>query len=288
MEIAEIVTLIILFFIGAALGSFACCQAWRLRLKETKKSNPGKWSVCLSCGKRLSAKENIPIFSWLFQRGKCRHCGAKIGKAEILSELSLAAALVGLGAYFYPQVIAVFTSGQIFNIVMLILTMLLLIISIIIMWILMIYDAKWQKLPVKLLVVLNITAVIYAVVSIISVIVSSDSIGSIFTYLLSMAIAVALLGGMYFCLSFFSKEKLVGSGDWLVALPIALILGNWWLALVTLFISNLLGSIFGTILRVKKGTRQIPFGPFLIIGFTIVYAAQPWLLSLISNLRILV
>lgn len=288
MEIAEIVTLIILFFIGAALGSFACCQAWRLRLKETKKSNPGKWSVCLSCGKRLSAKENLPIFSWLFQRGKCRHCGAKIGKAEILSELSLAAALVGLGAYFYPQVIAVFTSGQIFNIVMLILTMLLLIISIIIMWILMIYDAKWQKLPVKLLVVLNITAVIYAVVSIISVIVSSDSIGSIFTYLLSMAIAVALLGGMYFCLSFFSKEKLVGSGDWLVALPIALILGNWWLALVTLFISNLLGSIFGTILRVKKGTRQIPFGPFLIIGFTIVYAAQPWLLSLISNLRILV
>jgi len=288
MEIAEIVTLIILFFIGAALGSFACCQAWRLRLKETKKSNPGKWSVCLSCGKRLSAKENLPIFSWLFQRGKCRHCGAKIGKAEILSELSLAAALVGLGAYFYPQVIAVFTSGQIFNIVMLILTMLLLIISIIIMWILMIYDAKWQELPVKLLVVLNITAVVYAVVSIISVIVSSDSIGSIFTYLLSMAIAVALLGGMYFCLSFFSKEKLVGSGDWLVALPIALMLGNWWLALVTLFISNLLGSIFGTILRVKKGTRQIPFGPFLIIGFTIVYAAQPWLLSLISNLRILV
>lgn len=288
MEIAEIVTLIILFFIGAALGSFACCQAWRLRLKETKKSNPGKWSVCLSCGQRLSAKENLPIFSWLFQRGKCRHCGAKIGKAEILSELSLAAALVGLGAYFYPQVITVFTSGQIFNIVMLILTMLLLIISIIIMWILMIYDAKWQKLPVKLLVVLNITAVVYAVVSIISVIVSSDSIGSIFTYLLSMAIAVALLGGMYFCLSFFSKEKLVGSGDWLVALPIALMLGNWWLALVTLFISNLLGSIFGTILRVKKGTRQIPFGPFLIIGFTIVYAAQPWLLSLISNLRILV
>lgn len=288
MEIAEIVTLIILFFIGAALGSFACCQAWRLRLKETKKSNPGKWSVCLSCGKRLSAKENLPIFSWLFQRGKCRHCSAKIGKAEILSELSLAAAFVALGAYFYPQVIAVFASGQIFNIVMLILTMLLLIISIIIMWILMIYDAKWQKLPVKLLVVLNIIAVIYAVVSIISVIVSSDSIGSIFTYLLSMAIAVALLGGMYFCLSFFSKEKLVGSGDWLVALPIALMLGNWWLALVTLFISNLLGSIFGTILRVKKGTRQIPFGPFLIIGFTIVYAAQPWLLSLISNLRILV
>ncbi len=286
MEIAEIVTLIILFIVGAIFGSFACCQAWRLRLKETNKKNPGKWSVCMSCGKRLSTHENIPIFSWLFQRGKCSHCGARIGKAEILSELSLGLAFVAMGAFFYPQAASIFASGHIYNIIALIASMLLLIVSIIIMWILMIYDAKWQKLPVNLLTILNILAGVYAIIQLIGAIINADASQAITSYIFGLIIAVAILGGMYFCLSFFSKEKLVGSGDWLLALPIALLLGNWWLALVTLFISNLLGSIVGTVLKIKKGTKQIPFGPFLVIGFIIVYAIQPWLLSLISGLSI--
>ena len=286
MEIAEIVTLIILFFVGAVFGSFACCQARRLRLKETKKQNPGKWSVCLSCGKKLTFGENIPIISWLIQRGKCRHCGAKIGKTEILSELSLAVAFVALGAYFYPLTIATFTTGNAYNMVALIASMLLLIVSIIIMWILMIYDAKWQRLPVPLLTMLNICAIMYAILQFVGVILVANNSGEIFSYLFNLLIAVVILAGIYFCLSFFSKEKLVGSGDWMLALPIALILGNWWLALVALFISNFLGSIFGMVLKVKKDVKQIPFGPFLVVGFVIVYCAQPWLLSLIASLSL--
>ena len=286
MVISEILVLIFLFITGAILGSFACCQAWRLRLKETGKTSPGKWSVCLSCGERLSAKENLPILSWLFQRGKCRHCGASIGKAEILSELSLGLAMVAFGIYFYPKTIDVFSHGNAYDMVALVASMLLLIITITIMWILMIYDAKWQKLPTHLLTILNICAIIYTILQLVGVILVAPNSQTVFSYLASLAISVVILGGIYFCLSFFSKEKLVGAGDWLLALPIALLLGNWWLALVALFVSNLLGSIFGVIIKIKKGAKQIPFGPFLVIAFTIVYTIQPWLLSLVENLNL--
>lgn len=286
MVVTEVVVLIILFIIGAILGSFACCQAWRLHLKETGEKNPSKRSVCMSCGKKLSVKENIPIVSWLAQRGKCRHCKAKIGKSEILSEISLGLALVALGACFYPHTISVFTTGNAYDMVALIASMLLLIISITLMWILMVYDAKWQKLPVPILTILITCAIIYTILQLVGVILVATSAQDVISYLINLLLSAIILAGIYFCLSVFSKEKLVGSGDWMLALPIALMLGNWWLALVALFISNLLGSIFGAVLKIKKGTKMIPFGPFLIIAFVAVFAAQDWLLSLIAGLNL--
>lgn len=291
MEIAEIITLIICFILGAMLGSFACCQAWRLRLKQLKKQDPGKWSVCLSCGKRLKASENIPILSWLVQRGRCKHCGAHIGKAEFLSELSLGLSLAALGAFFYPEVKNAFRLGfssstpMLFPTpLMLCLIILMLIISMTVMWILLIYDAKWQELPVKLLTILNACAIIITILHFVGLAFNFQSISDLVPPLLNTLGAAAILGGTYFCLYFFSKERLVGSGDWLVALPIALILGNWWLALITLFLANMLGSIVGIFLKFKKGFRQIPFGPFLILAFVVVYVMQPWLLSLVAGL----
>ena len=268
---------VILFIIGAIFGSFACCQAWRLRLKQIGKKSPGKWSVWLSCKARLKPSENIPVLSWMAQRGKCRHCGANIGKVEILSELSLGMTFVAFGAYLYPKYVSVIASTNPLPAVMLIITTLLLITSVTIMWILAIYDANWQELPTKLLVLLNILAVIYLVVQYVGYFPSSGEF-------LSLLGAIAILAGTYFLLYFFSREKLVGSGDWLVALPIALILGHWWLALVTLFLSNLFGSIYGMYQKIKQNQSQIPFGPFLILAFVITYVMQGWLIGLIAAL----
>ena len=44
-------------------------------------------SVCESCGHVLGFFELIPIFSWLFLRGKCKNCGAKISIRYILIEI---------------------------------------------------------------------------------------------------------------------------------------------------------------------------------------------------------
>lgn len=288
MNITEIIMYVVLFVIGAILGSFACCQAWRIRFKQIKVKNPGKWSVCLSCGARLKPSENIPVFSWLLQRGKCKHCGANIGRIEILSELSLGAALVAFGVYFYPNFVSVIASENPLPLVMLTFTTLVLLVVVTIMWILAIYDARWQELPTKLLIALNICAAIYLVLQFASFFPNSGDVGLFFANLktpfLSLLGAVAILAGTYFLLYFFSREKLVGSGDWLVALPIALILGHWWLALVVLFLSNLFGSIYGAYQKFKKKQSLIPFGPFLILAFIIVYVSQAWLISLIAAL----
>ena len=88
--------------LGAVLGSFVCCQAWRIRYKTEGKKELGKRSVCLKCGRKLRWYENIPIISYILQRGKCRGCGEKIGKAEIVSEI-IGAVFLGILGYKYAR-----------------------------------------------------------------------------------------------------------------------------------------------------------------------------------------
>jgi len=48
-------------------------------------------SHCPACGHRLGVLENIPLLSWLLQRGRCRACGVTIGWREPLVELAAGA-----------------------------------------------------------------------------------------------------------------------------------------------------------------------------------------------------
>jgi leader peptidase (prepilin peptidase)/N-methyltransferase len=52
-------------------------------------------SHCFACGKRVWARDNIPILSYLLLRGRCRHCGARFSPRYALVE-SVAAALAAL------------------------------------------------------------------------------------------------------------------------------------------------------------------------------------------------
>ena len=36
-------------------------------------------SACPACDHRLGARDLVPVLSWLFNRGRCRHCGAALG-----------------------------------------------------------------------------------------------------------------------------------------------------------------------------------------------------------------
>ncbi|MCI2058997.1 MAG: prepilin peptidase, partial [Oscillibacter sp.] len=47
-------------------------------------------------GHELSAGDLIPVFSWLFLRGRCRYCGAKIPARCPVSELLCALAFLGV------------------------------------------------------------------------------------------------------------------------------------------------------------------------------------------------
>ena len=69
-------TAIALFaLLGLAVGSFlnVCCD--RLPLRQSIISPP---SHCGLCGKKLKVVDLVPIFSYLWLRGHCRYCGARI------------------------------------------------------------------------------------------------------------------------------------------------------------------------------------------------------------------
>ncbi len=83
---ANIYLSILLFFLGACMGSFVTCAADRY---VAKKSVLHGRSICPVCGHTLSALELVPIFSYLFLKGKCRKCGAPIPVRCFFTELCM-------------------------------------------------------------------------------------------------------------------------------------------------------------------------------------------------------
>ena len=79
--------------IGAALGSFVSATLSRIK-SGTSLAQPSR---CDLCGKAIPPWRNIPILTWIIQRGKGHCCGSTIGKSVLLWELGMAllGALVG-------------------------------------------------------------------------------------------------------------------------------------------------------------------------------------------------
>ena len=69
--------------VGIAIGSFLNVCIDRLPSRKSLVSPP---SHCDSCQHRLGLLDNIPIFSYLFLRGRCRYCGARIPTRVFLVE----------------------------------------------------------------------------------------------------------------------------------------------------------------------------------------------------------
>ena len=84
--------LIIAGILGACLGSFLNVVAHRSVINKTWWGS--ERSICETCGHVLGFWELIPIFSWLFQRGKCKNCGAKISIRYLLIEIICASMAV--------------------------------------------------------------------------------------------------------------------------------------------------------------------------------------------------
>ena len=76
---------VIAFAIGVSVGSFVNVVADRL---PHGKSLVSPRSYCSSCNRPLSNIELVPIFSYLWLRGRCRHCGAPIPVRVIVVEVT--------------------------------------------------------------------------------------------------------------------------------------------------------------------------------------------------------
>lgn len=234
-----------MFVLGAAFGSFLCCQARRLQ-KKGKHSNR---SICLHCKKQLKWYDNIPILSWLFLKGKCRFCHKKIGTAEILSELLSALAFLALS--FTINVSTASVINWISFALLIIFTLSLIFLAI--------YDGMTGELPTFALII----AVVLGVLSMLPTLINN------FTW--TPFLSAGLYGGIYLLLYLISKGKWVGDGDWIITTITGFVLGSPWLVMFALFIANLSACIVSIPVIKNKKNHQIYFGPYLVFAFVVVY-----------------
>lgn len=88
--------------LGAAMGSFLNCAAWRVTRGESFLRGRSR---CPDCGHTLGWTELIPVASWLIQRGRCRACGGRVSPRYPLTELAFAVVSVLCFLRFGPTVL---------------------------------------------------------------------------------------------------------------------------------------------------------------------------------------
>jgi len=236
-----------LFVFGAVVGSFLnVCIA---RLPE-KKSLVRPGSHCPTCSTPIRWYDNVPLFSFLILRGKCRQCGTSISFQYPAVELLTAVLFVLLVRQFPNPVAlgiyAVFTCS-------------LIVVTFI--------DFKHYIIPDEI----SIPGVFIGLaVSLLPNSLTGGQMvsGSFFNSLIGCIVGGGLLYlTALFSLAVFKKEGM-GGGDIKLLAMVGAFLG-WKLALMTIVLGSVLGAIVGVTLiglGVKKRTDYIPFGPFLALA----------------------
>ncbi|MFA5750989.1 MAG: prepilin peptidase [Candidatus Paceibacterota bacterium] len=246
----------VFFIFGLIIGSFLNVVIFRF---NTGKSFGGR-SKCLHCSRKLSPIELIPLFSFLFLKGRCRGCKTRISfqypLVEFITGLVFAGLFSKLEYLFYYDISSFIVSFTYFALFF----SLLLSIAV--------YDIKHKMIPDSMVYILGFVALI-------GIFLFEDNI--FFPHIPSV---FDFLRGIFFAfpfalLWFVSRGKWIGFGDAKLALGL-----GWFFSvsemLSVLLISFWLGAVIGLVLilfkKINKGMKsEIPLVPFLALGTIIVF-----------------
>lgn len=228
-----------IFILGAVLGSFYNVVGMRIPIKQSI-AYPG--SACPICNKKLTALELIPIFSYLFQNGKCKNCKTSI--SPLYPSIELVTAIL-----FTISPMLVGWSKELILAWSLISLCMIVTVS----------DLKYMIIPDKV----NLFFLVLFTVE--RVFIPTDPwydpvIGFLVGGLVPLVVILVSRGGM-------------GGGDMKLLAVFGIVLG-WKLVLLSFFLATLVGTIVGFLGMmtgsVKKG-KPFPFGPFLVVGALLSY-----------------
>lgn len=265
----EILFVIIIFILGVCFGSFVNMMEYRLAVgyglikvgRDKSRPYNKNRSFCDYCGRQLKWYENIPIVSWLIQRGQTRCCNKKLPLTYPFIELMMGFLFVLYGLGYintdmdYEPLLKL-TLGLII-IVFLVLSF--------------VFDLKYMLLPDFSTVILSFFAVGLNLVS--------NNFG------MDNIISAVVASGFLLILHLLTKGKGMGMGDVKLAIFIGLLLG-WKLTIVAFYIAFIVGALVGVILLFRKLVKKntaIPFGPFLIIGTVVCWLLGDYVLDLIKG-----
>lgn len=239
---------IIIFVFGLLIGSFLNVCIFRIPQEKSIAFPP---SHCQSCGTRLKPLDLVPVFSYLFLKGRCRYCGTGISARYPLIEL--------LTGFIFIMLFKRFNLTFDFVLYSYLMSILIIVLFI---------DLDHKIIPDELVVSGLIGAAVTVVYNIFfpMPIYGSSSWwapllgvipGSGFLFL------IAVIG-----FAIYKTDDAMGMGDVKIFAPIGIFLG-WKMCTIALLASILLGGIFSLFLmtvNIKKRKDTIPFGPFIVIG----------------------
>jgi len=246
----EYITVVVL---SLALGSFASALIYRVpRGIHWAFDIKTRASRCPYCDKKLRFYDLVPLLSWLFGKGKCRQCGAKVSSIYPISEAALLVS--ALGAYW--------SLG--FSI-----DVLVFIFALPFLWALLVIDLQHKILPDQLVAITGALGLVFAGLHVLHgyEVAAMRGAGAMAVHHLGGAALFALVAWVVgWLVSRLLKKEALGFGD----VKFFAVAGLWLgLAALPAFLmaSGVLGMVLALLWRWRSGEEVFPFGPALIVAF---------------------
>ncbi|HVU59894.1 MAG TPA: prepilin peptidase [Candidatus Saccharimonadales bacterium] len=272
--------ILIVCCLGLILGSFVNALVWRLHEQEEvaealvagskRLGKPAEQklrtrlarlsilrgrSMCPACGHGLTAKDLVPVISWLTLGGKCRYCHAPISVQYPVVEL-LTALLFVVSYIWWP--LGWQASGYIPFILWLVFLTGFMALAV--------YDIRWMLLPDRIVYPLIVLAAV-------EVVMQTAFFHGGWSAATTAVFGAGSLAGLFYLLYLGSRGNWIGFGDVKLAIVLGLLVGGPLRALLVLFVASLLGSLIAIPLLARgRATAKtlLPFGPLLLTATVIV------------------
>ncbi len=271
--------LILAVWVGLSVGSFLnvviyrlpvmLTRQWDAQARELLEQEPAEAaserfnlvvprSRCPSCQHPITALQNIPVFSWLFLKGRCHSCGVRISaRYPMVEVLTGAATIAVLGLFGYTWL---GLAAALYTWAMIALTFI---------------DYDTQLLPDQITLPLLWLGLITCLFG------GMTDLGS---GVLGAVIGYLFLWTTFWAFKLVTGKEGMGYGDFKLFAAIGAWLG-WQVLPGTILIAATLGLAYAlaiTLAGKRQATQPIPFGPFLAVAGWVSLIARDNVLTLFA------
>jgi leader peptidase (prepilin peptidase)/N-methyltransferase len=249
---------ILAFVFGTIVGSFLNVCIYRLPRGESIIYPP---SHCPKCYQPIRAEDNLPVLSWFLLRARCRSCRQSISPVYPVIEF-----LTGALFFLYYWRLAGFYAEPAWG------TTALYVVHVAFLSALLaatVIDFKHYIIPDEIsipgIIVAAIASFALPAMHSEALLPSNPHMNSLIASLLGAAAGAGIVYGIGAAGQFLLGKEAMGMGDVKLMAMIGAVLG-WQLTILVLFLSALLGAIYGAIRLAFTGDTKIPYGPFLSVA----------------------
>lgn len=239
----DVALIAIVWLVGLAFGSLVTALSWRIPRRENISTQRSR---CTHCQKPLGPLQLVPLFSWLYQKGKCAFCGQRISPRYPIIELLVSLGFVGCFLCFG------ISASLLYHLALITLLMLMIVI-----------DIEHRILPDPIQIILLCLGFLY----------HWQINHSVVTGVIGMVSALILALALKYGYLLIRKRDGLGLGD----VKFIAVMGLWidpfhWP--LFFFLAGIGGVATGLLWQRFNSGPQFPFGPALAFAFFVTFLVQ--------------